>query len=117
MRSALRRMPSSVSRVVPSVTQGSEACIICAQASASASRSGRMTVSALEAIRGVCHALTLDSATRYDPGPACISKNKSRSHAMSRIDRVEVHEFAFELPDLGMDTGGFNIVYQRGNRL
>jgi len=29
---------------------------------------------------------------------------------MSRINRVEVHEFAFELPDLGYDSGGFNIV-------
>ena len=29
---------------------------------------------------------------------------------MSRIKRVEVHEFAFELPDLGMDSSGFNIV-------
>ncbi len=36
---------------------------------------------------------------------------------MSTIDRVEVHEFAFELPDLGWDASGFNIVYQPGNRL
>ena len=27
---------------------------------------------------------------------------------MSRIKRVEVQEFAFELPDLGFDAGGFN---------
>src|SRR3954467_12339626 len=36
---------------------------------------------------------------------------------MSSIDRVEVHEFAFDLPDLGFDSGGFNIVYHPGNRL
>src|SRR5581483_8618420 len=36
---------------------------------------------------------------------------------MSRIDRVEIHEFAFELPDLGRDSGGFNIVYLPGGRL
>ena len=28
---------------------------------------------------------------------------------MSRIKRVEVQEFAFELPDLGFDAGGFDI--------
>ena len=36
---------------------------------------------------------------------------------MGRINRVEVQEFAFELPDLGFDAGGFNIVYQPNNRL
>lgn len=36
---------------------------------------------------------------------------------MSRIDRVEIHEFAFEMPDLGWDGGGFNIVYLPGGRL
>ena len=36
---------------------------------------------------------------------------------MSAIDRVEVHEFAFPLADLGWDAGGFNIVYQPGNSL
>ena len=36
---------------------------------------------------------------------------------MSNIDRVEVHEFAFPLTDLGWDAGGFNIVYQPGNSL
>ena len=36
---------------------------------------------------------------------------------MSRINRVEVQEFAFALPDLGFDAGGFNIVYQPGNKL
>lgn len=36
---------------------------------------------------------------------------------MSRIERVEIHEFSFELPDLGWDAGGFNIVYQAGARL
>ena len=36
---------------------------------------------------------------------------------MSRIKRVEVHEFAFELPDLGSDSSGFNMVYQPNNKL
>ena len=36
---------------------------------------------------------------------------------MSRINRVEVQEFAFDLPDLGFDAGGFNIVYQPKNKL
>jgi L-alanine-DL-glutamate epimerase-like enolase superfamily enzyme len=36
---------------------------------------------------------------------------------MSRISRVEVQEFEFELPDLGFDSGGFNIVFQPANRL
>jgi hypothetical protein len=36
---------------------------------------------------------------------------------MSRIKRVEVHEFAFELPDLGWDSSGFNMVYQPDNKL
>lgn len=36
---------------------------------------------------------------------------------MSRIKRIEVHEFAFELPGLGWDSGGFNIVYQPDNKL
>ncbi|UCH49336.1 MAG: mandelate racemase [Betaproteobacteria bacterium] len=36
---------------------------------------------------------------------------------MSTIDRVEVHEFAFELADVGWDAGKFNIVYQPDNRL
>lgn len=36
---------------------------------------------------------------------------------MSRINRVEVHEFAFDLPDVGWDAGGFNIVYQPRNKL
>jgi len=36
---------------------------------------------------------------------------------MSRISRVEVQKFEFELPDLGFDSGGFNIVYQPANRL
>jgi L-alanine-DL-glutamate epimerase-like enolase superfamily enzyme len=38
-------------------------------------------------------------------------------YVMSAIDRVEVHEFAFPLADLGWDAGGFNIVYQPGNSL
>jgi L-alanine-DL-glutamate epimerase-like enolase superfamily enzyme len=36
---------------------------------------------------------------------------------MSTIDRVEVHEFTFDLADVGWDAGGFNIVYQPGNAL
>ncbi|MGD2141335.1 MAG: enolase C-terminal domain-like protein [Burkholderiales bacterium] len=36
---------------------------------------------------------------------------------MSKIDRVEVHEFTFDLEDAGWDGGGFNIVYQPGNTL
>lgn len=36
---------------------------------------------------------------------------------MSTIDRIEIHEFAFELPDLGYDRSGFNIVYQPRGRL
>jgi L-alanine-DL-glutamate epimerase-like enolase superfamily enzyme len=36
---------------------------------------------------------------------------------MSTIDRVEVHEFTFDLADVGWDAGGFNIVYQPGNTL
>jgi L-alanine-DL-glutamate epimerase-like enolase superfamily enzyme len=36
---------------------------------------------------------------------------------MSKIDRVEVHEFAFELADAGWDAGGFNIVFDPGNTL
>ena len=36
---------------------------------------------------------------------------------MSTIDRVEVHEFTFDLADVGWDAGGFNIVYQPGNSL
>ena len=36
---------------------------------------------------------------------------------MSRIKRVEIQEFAFELPDLGWDAGGFNVVYQPNNKL
>jgi len=36
---------------------------------------------------------------------------------MSKIDRVEVHEFSFDVTDTGWDAGGFNIVYQPGNTL
>ncbi len=36
---------------------------------------------------------------------------------LSKIDRVEVHEFAFELADVGWDAGGFNIVFHPGNTL
>jgi hypothetical protein len=38
-----------------------------------------------------------------------------KGNAMSRINRVEVHEFAVDLPDLGWDSSGFNIVYQPNN--
>jgi L-alanine-DL-glutamate epimerase-like enolase superfamily enzyme len=34
---------------------------------------------------------------------------------MSKIDRVEIHEFSFDVPDLAMD--GFNIVYDPGKKL
>jgi len=40
-----------------------------------------------------------------------------KGNAMSLIKRVEVHEFAYELPDLGMDSSGFNLVYQPSNKL
>lgn len=36
---------------------------------------------------------------------------------MSTIDRVEIHEFTFDLADVGWDAGGFNIVFQPGNTL
>ena len=36
---------------------------------------------------------------------------------MSKIDRVEVHEFSFDVENTGWDSGGFNIVYQPGNVL
>jgi L-alanine-DL-glutamate epimerase-like enolase superfamily enzyme len=36
---------------------------------------------------------------------------------MSKINRVEVHEFSFDMEDAGWDAGGFNIVYQPGNAL
>jgi L-alanine-DL-glutamate epimerase-like enolase superfamily enzyme len=36
---------------------------------------------------------------------------------MSTIDRVEVHEFTFDLADVGWDAGGFNVVYEPGNTL
>src|SRR5258706_1828754 len=47
----------------------------------------------------------------------CFTGIQFRGISMSRINRVEVQEFAFELPDLGFDAGGFNIVYQPRNRL
>jgi L-alanine-DL-glutamate epimerase-like enolase superfamily enzyme len=34
---------------------------------------------------------------------------------MSKIDRVEIHEFSFDVPELAMD--GFNIVYDPGKKL
>jgi len=33
---------------------------------------------------------------------------------MSLISRVEVHEFAFDVADIGVDAGGFDLVQQRG---
>ncbi len=36
---------------------------------------------------------------------------------MSKIERVEVHEFWFDLADAGWDAGGFNVVYRPGNAL
>ena len=35
---------------------------------------------------------------------------------MSKIDRVEIHEFTYEAIDVGMDAGGFNLVYQPNGR-
>jgi len=35
---------------------------------------------------------------------------------MSRIDRVEVHEFGWTAEDLGRDASGFNYVYEPGGR-
>ncbi len=34
-----------------------------------------------------------------------------------RITRLTVHQYAWELNDLGFDYNGFNLVYQAGNRL
>lgn len=36
---------------------------------------------------------------------------------MSRIDRVEIHEFTYDAMDMGLDAGGFNYVYQPDGRL
>ena len=40
---------------------------------------------------------------------------------MSRIDRVEIHGFAYEVPDLGLPAHGAqgvgNWVYQKGSRV
>jgi len=35
---------------------------------------------------------------------------------LSKIDRVEIHEFTYEAIDVGMDAGGFNLVYQPNGR-
>src|SRR5262245_28618671 len=35
---------------------------------------------------------------------------------MSIIDRIEIHEFTYEAPNLGLDASGFNFVYQPGRR-
>ena len=34
-----------------------------------------------------------------------------------RITRIQVHQYAWELADMGTDYNGFNQVYQPGNRL
>ena len=34
-----------------------------------------------------------------------------------RITRLTVHQYAWELNELGFDYNGFNLVYQAGNRL
>lgn len=36
---------------------------------------------------------------------------------MSAIDRVEIHEFTYEVDDLSRDSGGFNYVYTPGAKL
>ena len=35
---------------------------------------------------------------------------------MSIIDRIEIHEFTYETPNLGPDSSGFNFVYQPGGK-
>lgn len=32
-----------------------------------------------------------------------------------KIDRIELHEFTFEMPDMGKDASGFNLVYRKGS--
>ena len=36
---------------------------------------------------------------------------------MSQLDRIEIHEFTYETPNLGLDSSGFNLVYQPGGKL
>jgi len=31
---------------------------------------------------------------------------------MSKIARIEIHEFTYHAPNLGLDSSGFNFVYQ-----
>jgi L-alanine-DL-glutamate epimerase-like enolase superfamily enzyme len=35
---------------------------------------------------------------------------------MSAIDRIEIHEFTYETPNLGPDSSGFNFVYRPGGK-
>ena len=35
---------------------------------------------------------------------------------MSTIDRIEIHEFTYHAPNLGLDASGFNFVYQAGGK-
>lgn len=35
---------------------------------------------------------------------------------MSKINRVEIHEFTYEANNIGLDAGGFNLVYQPNGR-
>ena len=35
---------------------------------------------------------------------------------MSKINRVEIHEFTYEAPNIGLDASGFNLVYQPNGR-
>ena len=34
-----------------------------------------------------------------------------------KIERIEIHEYTWELSDLGTDYNGFNLVYEPGNRI
>jgi hypothetical protein len=31
-----------------------------------------------------------------------------------KITRIEIHEYAWELPDMGRDYNGFNLIYEPG---
>ena len=35
---------------------------------------------------------------------------------MSKIERIEIHDFTYEMPNLGADASGFNFVYQPGGK-
>ena len=47
--------------------------------------------------------------------PSLLSFLDSLSN-MSKIDRIEIHEFTYETPNLGLDSSGFNFVYQPGGK-